>query len=159
MIGNVLRAIVILIIVLAITGFVGLFIMAGVASTHDVAPVPIPTDSHLASMKSDYESAYRVPLTYRSYRDIDGVAEEAYRLGGREIYRDEKEVVYEGYRSGIRYFTSYILERRTSPTTLTMVTRVRVHEPKGGWLWRAARPVHKRLAPYLLDRIAQAAPS
>lgn len=159
MVGTILRALVVFIVVVAITGFLGLFIMAGVASTHDVVAVPVPPDSYVATMKADYTSAFRAPLTYNSYRDIEGVAQEAFRLGGKEVYRGEKEVVYEGTRAGIRYFTSYMLDRSASPHTLTMVTMIRLHGTNSGRLWRVLRPVHKRLAPYLLDRMAQAAPA
>lgn len=159
MIGTIFRALIVLIVVVAITGFIGLFIMAGVASTHDVVAIPVPADSYLATMKSDHASAFQVPLDNNTYRDIDRVAEEAFRLGGKEVYRGEKEVVYEGYRGGLRYFTSYILDKEATPNTLTLVTRVRVHGPRSGHLLRALRPVHKRLAPYLLDRMAQAASS
>jgi hypothetical protein len=157
MLGTIFRSFVVLVIVLAITGFVGLFIMAGVASTHDVVPIPVPSSSYLAALKGDYTSAFRVPLTYNTYRDIAEVAEQAYRLGGREIHRGEHEVVYEAYRGGIRYFTAYLFDSATDPNTLTVVTLVRVHGTRAAWLWKLARPVHKRLSPYLLDRMAQAA--
>lgn len=158
MIGTIFKALSIFIVVVAITGFVGLFIMAGVASTHDVVPIPVPSQSYLATLQGDYTAAFRAPLMYNTYRTIDRVAEEAFVLGGKEIHRGEDEVVYEGYRGGIRYFTSYMLDRKTNPNTLTTVTLVRLHGTKSAYLWKAIRPVHKRLAPYLLDRMAQAAP-
>ena len=158
MVGTIFRAFVVFAIVVAITGVLGLVIMAGVAGTHDVVPIPVPSTSYLSGLQGDHTSAFRVPLSYNTYRDIDYVANAAYPLGGKEIYRGDGEVVYEGYRGGIRYYTAYMLDHKTSPNTLTVVTLVRLHTDKSKYLWKVLRPIHKRLAPYLLDRMAQAAP-
>lgn len=158
MLATMMKALIAGLVVIAIAGFIGLFIMAGVAATHDVVRIPVPSGSHLAPLKADYADAYLAPLEYNTYRSIEGVTANAFRHGGKEIFRSENEVVYEGYRLGVRYFTSYRLDRTTSPNTLALITVVRIHEPKGKYAWRAFRPVHKRLAPYLLDRMAQAAP-
>lgn len=158
MVGTILKAFVAILFVVAFVGLLGLFIMAGVAGTHDVVPIPVPSVSSLSSLKYDYVDAYRAPLTYNTYRSIDRVAAEAYPLGAVETYRDENELVFEGYKGGIRYFISYMLDRKTNPNTLTVITLVRLHGSKSGYLWTVLRPVHKRLAPYLLDRMAQAAP-
>jgi hypothetical protein len=158
MVRTILRVFLVLGILLVFTGVMGVFIMAGVATAHDVVPIPVPSPSYLSSMQGDYKRAFRVPLTYNTFKDIESVAEHAYPLGGVEVYRSEQEVVYEGYRFGIRYYTSYMLDRSTGPNTLTIVTLVRLHGTRSGYLWRVIRPVHKRLAPYLLDRLAQAAP-
>ncbi|MDH4037083.1 MAG: hypothetical protein OEX18_11580 [Candidatus Krumholzibacteria bacterium] len=158
MVGTILRAFVAIAVIVAFAGLVGIFIMAGVASTHDVVPIPVPSTSYLASYQNDYMDAYRAPLVYNTYRNIDRVAENAYHFGAREIYRDEDEVVFEGYRGGIRFFISYMLERKTNPNTLTVVSMARVHGRRSVYLWKLVRPIHKRLAPYLLDRMAQAAP-
>ena len=158
MIGTVLRAFVAAAVVIAIVGLIGVFIMAGVAGTHDVVPIPVPSASYLSNFKYDYIDAYRAPLTNATYRDIERLSAETFRLGAVEIYRDEQEIVYEGFRGGIRYYISYLLDRNTGPNTLTMVTLVRIHSTRSEYFWKVARPIHKRLAPYLLDRITQAAP-
>ena len=157
MAGTFLRTIIVLALVVAIVGLIGLFIMAGVAGTHDVVSVPVPSDGYLASLKHDYVDAYRAPLRFNTYRDIDRLSREAFRLGGVEVYRSEHEIVYEGYRAGIRYYLSYTLDWKTSPNTLTMVTLVRLHGTDAEYAWKAVKPIHKRLSPYLLDRMAQAA--
>lgn len=158
MVGTILKACVVIVVVVAIAGLLGVFIMAGVAGVHDVVPIPVPSHSYLNNFQGDYVDAYRAPLQNNTYRDIDQVAGEAFRLGAVEIYRDEQEVVYEGYRGGIRYYISYLLDKTTGPNTLTMVTLIRVHGTRAEWLWKPGKPIHKCLAPYLLDRMTQAAP-
>lgn len=157
MVATILRVFFAFAIAVAIAGVIGVFVMAGVASTHDVVPIPVPSGTYLSNLKYDYIDAYRAPLTYNTYRDIDQVAAQAFRLGAAEIYRSEEEIVFEGYRGGVRYYIGYLLDRKTSPNTLTVVTMVRTHGTRGAYLWKVARPLHKRLAPYLLDRMAQAA--
>ncbi len=157
MAGTFFRTLAVLALVVAIVGLIGLFIMAGVAGTHDVVSIPVPSDGYLAGMKHDYTDAYRAPLRYNTYRDIDRLSREAFRLGGAEVYRSENEIVYEGYRAGIRYYLSYTLDWKTSPNTVTMVTLVRVHGTNAEYAWKAVKPIHKLLSPYLLDRMAQAA--
>jgi hypothetical protein len=158
MIGTILKACVVIIVVVTIAGLAGVFIMAGVAGVHDVVPIPVPSHLYIGNFQGDYIDAYRAPLLNHTYHDIEQVAGEAFSLGGVEIYRDDQEIVFEGYRGGIRYYISYFLDKTTGPNTLTMVTLIRVHGNKGPWLWRLTKPVHKCLAPYLLDRMAQAAP-
>jgi hypothetical protein len=158
MVRSILKAFIAVAIIVAFVSLVGVFIMAGVAGTHDVVPIPVPSGSSLSTMKSDYADAYRAPLTYNTYRNIDRVAEHAYHTGAVEVSRNENEIVFEGYRGGVRYFISYMLDRQTTPNTLTVITLVRVHSTTGDYLWKVVRPVHKRLAPYLLDRMAQGAP-
>ena len=157
MAGTFFRSLAVLVLVVAIVGLIGLFIMAGVAGTHDVVRIPVPSDGYLSTMKHDFVDAYRAPLRFSTYRDVDRLSREAFRLGGVEVYRSEHEIVYEGYRAGIRYYLSYTLDWTTSPNTLTMVTLVRVHGTNAEYAWKAVKPIHKRLSPYLLDRMAQAA--
>ncbi|HEX5131718.1 MAG TPA: hypothetical protein VFX92_04425 [Candidatus Krumholzibacteria bacterium] len=158
MFGTFFRAVVVALIVVAIVGYIGLFIMAGVAGTHDVVPIPVPSTSYLSVMMGDYKDAYRAPLEYNTYRNVDHLAENAFKNKGKEIFRDDDEIVFEGYHFGIRYFNDYLLDRSTSPHTLSMVTVVRIHEKRGKYLWKFFKPIHRRLAPYLVDRMAQAAP-
>jgi hypothetical protein len=160
MIGTVLKAFVVIAVVVAITTVVGVFIMAGVAGTHEVVPIPVPSYSYVANhvLEPDYLDCYRAPLEFTTYINIERVIEHAPHKGEKEVYRDEKEVVYEGHAVGLQYFRSYILDRGTVPATLSIVTAVKIEEKKGRHFWRLIRPIHKRLAPFMLDRMAQSAP-
>ncbi len=160
MIGTVLKAVVVIAIVVVITAIIGVFIMAGVAGTHDVVPIPVPSYSYIANQLGpvDYVDCYRVPLEFTTYVKLETVIEHAFHKGDREVYRDEREVVFEGHTLGLQYFLSYILDRGTDPATLSIATAVRIQEPKGRRYWKVLRPIYKRFAPFMLDRMAQSAP-
>jgi hypothetical protein len=158
MIGAIFRAAIATLVVVAITGALGLIVMAGVAATHGVVHIPVPGTSYLSSIQADYVDACRAPMEYNTYRDITRVTAFIQHNGERETYRSDYEIVYEGRAPGVTYFVSYMLDRTTSPHTLSMVTAVRIHNRKGSYFWTAFRPVYRRLAPYLLDRLVQAAP-
>jgi len=160
MIGMVFKAVVVIAIVVMITAVIGVFIMAGVAGTHDVVPIPVPSYSYIANQLGpvDYVDCYRVPLEFTTYIKLDTVIEHAFHKGEREVYRDEREVVYEGHALGLQYFLSYILDRRTGPATLSIATAVRIEEKKGQRYWKVLRPIYRRFAPFMLDRMAQSAP-
>jgi hypothetical protein len=158
MIGAIFRAAVATLIVVAIAAVLGLVVMAGVAATHGVVHIPVPSSSYLSSVKADHIDAYRAPLEYNTYRDIARLTAFIQHNGERETYRSDDEIVYEGRAPGVTYFVSYILDRTTNPQTLSMVTAVRIHDRKGRYFWKVFRPVYRRLAPYLLDRLAQSAP-
>ncbi|HEU4930062.1 MAG TPA: hypothetical protein VFU38_09550 [Candidatus Krumholzibacteria bacterium] len=146
--------------VVLITCAVGLFIMAGVAQSHDVVRVPVPSGSYIAGSVSspDYTDAYVAPMQYRSFANIDRVAQQAFHRGDREVYRSKSEVAYEGEALGIAYVTSYILVKETSPQTLTVATSVKLGNKKARYCWMVAKQVHRRLMPYLIDRMVVTAP-
>jgi hypothetical protein len=156
--GTLLRLVVGVTLVLAVAGVLGLAVAGGIARAHDVDAIPVPDESYLANLKADYKDAYRAPLDYNSYRDIDRLSETAFKNGGREIFRSDTELVYEGTRAGVRYFNAYYLDRSTSPGTLTLVTAVRVMSTKGKYAWKLFRPIHTNLAPYQVERLASGAP-
>lgn len=160
MIVSVFKAIVVAAIVVVVTVIIGIFIMAGVAGTHDVVPIPVPSYSYISSYEhsADYVDCYRAPLEYNTYRNLDRVIEGVPHKGEREVYRNEMEVVYEGHAVGLHYLLSYILDRSTDPATLSIATAVNITEKKGRYYWKVIRPIHRRLAPFLLDRMAQLAP-
>ena len=160
MIGTVLKAVVVIAIVMVITGIIGMFIMAGVAGTHDVVPIPVPSYSYIANQLGpvDYVDCYRVPLEFKTYVKLDTVIEHAFHKGDREVYRDEHEVVYEGRTLGMQYFLSYILDRGTIPATLSIATAVRIQEKNSHYYWKVIRPIYRRFSPFMLDRMAQSAP-
>ena len=140
-------------------GFVGLFAMSGVATSHDVIRVPVPRDSYLAGnvQTADYADAYSAPMRFNSYGTIDQVAESAFHKG-QEAHRDDHEVAYSGKAPGLDYHISYILDLGARPRTLTVATTVHFHGWIGRAYWFVARPIHRMFVPVMLDRMAQAAP-
>jgi hypothetical protein len=161
MLGTLLKAIFITLIVLLVTAGVGLVIMAGVAGTHDVKPVPVPKDSSLSMIAAqwDYADAYRRPMEFNSYRDINQVIENVSVKGDGEIHRSKKEVVFAGSVPGMNYQVAYYLDREGFPPAIQMVTVYRFKDSKGKHLWKVYRPIHRCLAPYILDRLGSRAPS
>ncbi len=161
MLGTLIKLLLLGVFVVLIVCAIGLFVMAGVAQSHGVVPIPLPPGTFIAGTEptSDYADAYIVPMQYRSYRDVARVAQLAFHRGDKEVYRDEREVVYEGERAGIHYYISYMLMKDPQPTTLTVTTVVKYTDPKKGrYLWMVGRQIHRRMMPYLLDRMAVTAP-
>jgi hypothetical protein len=160
MLGTLFKVLVVTVIVLAITAFLGLVIMAGVAGTHDVKPIPIPKHTTLATLASawDYADAFRAPMEYVSYRDIHEIIANVSIKGDGEIHRSAKEVVFAGKLPGINYQVAYMLDRESFPPALQLVTIYKVKDRKGRLLWKVWRPIHRCLAPYMLDRLAARAP-
>ena len=160
MIGVILKVVLLGVFVALIASAIGLFVMAGVAQSHDVVSIPLPPSSFIASTvpTSDDADAFVAPLRYSTYRDIDRVAQLAFHKGQREVFRDETEVAFEGETAGLHYYISYILVRDTSPPTLVAATTVQFKDKKGRYYWKALKHVHRRLMPYMLDRMSIMAP-
>ncbi|HET6350209.1 MAG TPA: hypothetical protein VFH88_14115 [Candidatus Krumholzibacteria bacterium] len=161
MLGSLFKVLVVTLIVLAITTGLGLVIMAGVAGTHDVKNIPIPKESSLLAISQmwDYADAYRRPMEYNSYRDIHQVIQNVSTKGEGEIHRTDREVVFAGKLPGIDYQVAYLLDRDTYPPAVEMVTVYRIKDRTGRYLWKLYKPVHRCLAPFLLDRLGSRAPS
>jgi hypothetical protein len=160
MIATVFRAFAVAVIIIALVAGFGLFIMAGIAATHNVVRVPVPSSSYLTSLTqhSDFSTAYRAPLDLNTFRNINEVAAYAFFRGDRELARTDDEVVYTGSQFGLHYFFSYMLDKQANPQTLTVVTLVRFRNQKGRYAWQIVGRIQHRLIPYLLDRMAQLAP-
>jgi hypothetical protein len=158
---SLLKLLVVVVIVLVITGGLGLAIMAGVAGTHDVKPIPIPKECSIATLAAqwDYADAFRRPMEYTAYKNIHQVIENAPLKGDGEIHRTAREVVYAGSWPGVNYQIAYILNRDTYPYAVELVTAYRVKNPRAKHLLKVYRPIHRCLAPYLLDRLGSRAPS
>jgi hypothetical protein len=139
---------------------VGLFIMAGVAQSHDVVRLPVPSGTFIAGTQptSDHSDAYVAPLKINGFSSIERVAQQAFHRGQREVFRSDNEVAYEGQAPGLEYYISYVLTRETSPPTLAVATTVRIKEKKGRYYYMVANQVYRRLLPYMLDRMAIMAP-
>jgi hypothetical protein len=160
MLGTLFKALILTVIVLALTAFLGLVIMAGVAGTHGVKPIGIPKNSTLAPLAAswDYSDAYRAPMEYVSYREIHEIIDNVSIKGDGELYRSAREVVFGGTLPGIGYQVSYMLDRDSFPPAVQLVTVYQIRDRKGRLLWKLWRPVHRCLAPYMLDRLAARAP-
>ncbi len=161
MIGIVIKIVLLgaFVILVAIAG--GLFIMAGVAQSHDVVRIPVPPNTFIAGTlpTSDDSDAYVGPMDYSTFRDIERVAQQVFHRGTREVYRDEREVAYDGTAFGMSYRISYILNKETSPQTLAVATTVQFGPQKRTrYYWKVAKQVNRRLLPYLLDRMIIMAP-
>ena len=161
MLGTLFKVVFFTLFVLAITAGLGLVIMAGVAGTHDVKPVAIPRDSSLAvlAVQWDYADAFRRPMEFNAYRDINQVMEKVSVKGDGEIHRTSKEVVYSGSVVGMTYQVAYMLDRDQYPPALILTTAYKFKNPRNKYLWKVYRPIHRCLAPYLLDRLGTRAPS
>jgi hypothetical protein len=160
MIGIIVKVVLMGMFVVLLACALGLFVMAGVAQSHDIVHIPLPPATFIASTepKASHSEAYIAPLRYSSFRDIDRVDQLAFHRGQREVYRDEHEVAYEGEAIGLRYVISYILSRETSPQTIAVATTVTFKDKKGFYLWKVLKHVQRRLLPYLLDRMVVTAP-
>jgi hypothetical protein len=161
MFGTLFKALIVALIVCAVTAGLGLIIMAGVAGTHDVKPIAIPRDTSLATIAQqwDYADAYRRPMEFTAYRNIQQVIDNVPVRGDGEIHRSAKEVVYTGsLPGGLSYQVAYMLDRESFPPAIKMVTVYRFTSKHGRFAWKVWRPVHRCLAPYLLDRLGSRAP-
>ena len=153
-----IRTVITLLVVVVIFGFLGLFVLSGIAQTHGV--VEVPASENFASVdiaNADYADAWRAELHYRSYRDIEQVSQRAFRKG-KEIFRNDSEVVYQGTAPGLTYQISYQLDRGTSPHTIMVTTTVRYRNRLGHAYWFFVRPGHRMLTPFRVDQMAMTAP-
>ncbi len=160
MIGVTLKILVLGAAVVLLACSIGLFIMAGVAQSHDVVRIPLPPNTFIAGTQSmaDESDAYVGIMKYASFRDIERVAQQAFHRGEKEVYRDEREVTYEGTGPGITYHVSYILMKNPEPQTLTVATTVTFTEKKSRYYWKVYKQVHRALLAYMLDRMIIMAP-
>ena len=161
MLGTLFKVVFLTLLVVVITGGLGLVIMAGVAGTHDVKPIPIPKHSSLAALAPlwNYGDAYRRPTEFNAYKDIDQLMANVTVKGDGEIHRTAREVVYAGSVPGMNYQVAYILDRDVFPPVIEMVTIYRFKHPRSKYLWKVYGPIHRCLAPFILDRLGSRAPS
>ncbi|HKW14992.1 MAG TPA: hypothetical protein VJS69_10945 [Candidatus Krumholzibacteria bacterium] len=159
--GTLFKALIVALIILGLTAAAGLAIMAGVAGTHDVKHIAVPKDSSLYELSTmwSHADAWRRPMEYSSFHDIKTLADNVGFKGDGELHRDDKEVVFGGHVPGIDYQFAYSLDRTAYPPTTTVVTVYRLKNTQGRYLWKVLRPIQRCLAPYMLDRLAERAPS
>ncbi len=159
--GTLFKVLIAALIILGLTAAAGLGIMAVVAGTHDVKPIPVPKASSLYSISTmwNYADAYRRPMDFNAYRDIKQVEENVSIKGDAEVHRSANEIVYGGKLPGIDYQVAYRIDRSGYPSAIEIVTVYRFKDSKGRYLWKLLRPVHKCLAPYMLDKLGSRAPA
>lgn len=153
-----IRTVITLVVVVLVFGFLGLFVLAGIAQTHGV--VEVPAAENFASVdvaNADYADAWRAELNYRTYGTIEQVTSRAFRKG-REIFRNDSEVVYAGTAPGLNYQISYQLDRGTSPHTIMVTTTVKYQNAMGRAWWFFVKPGHRMLTPFRVDQMAMTAP-
>jgi len=153
-----IRTVITILVVVGLFSFLGLFVLAGIAQTHGV--VEVPAAENFASVdvaNADYADAWRAELNFRTYRDIEQVSERAFRKG-KQTFRNESEVVYQGTSPGLTYQVSYQLDRGTAPHTIMVTTTVHYHNRLGRAYWFFVRPVHRMLTPFRVDQMAMTAP-
>jgi hypothetical protein len=158
--GTLFKILVAALIVLALTASAGIAIMAVVAGTHDVKRIPIPKECSLYTNSTlwDYADAYRRPMEFNSYRNIKQLIDNVSIKGDGEVHRSDKEVVYAGHLPGIDYQVAYRLDRSGFPPAVELATIYRLQNTQGRYLWKIFRPIHRCLAPYMLDRLGSRAP-
>ena len=159
--GTLFKVLIAALVILGLTAAAGLGIMAVVAGTHDVKSVPIPKTSSLYTISSvwDYADAYRRPMDFTSYRDIKQIEANVRIKGDGEVHRSAHEIVYGGKLPGIDYQVAYMLDRSGYPSAIQLVTCYRFKNKQGKYLWKVFKPIHKCLAPYMLDQLGSRAPS
>lgn len=154
--GNIIKTIIVFAVVIAVVGMLGLVVMSGLARFDGVHEVPVPAHSFLAELAddADYSDAWRAEMEFSAFADINQVADAAFRKG-KELKRSDKEVVFSGRSLGLRFEISYTLERTSNPPALIVSTVVHTESRLGTAYWTVARPVHRMLLPFMVNRMAR----
>jgi hypothetical protein len=158
--GTLFKALIVGLIVLGLIAAAGVAIMAVVADSHDVKRIPVSKDSQLFGVSTmwSYADAYRRPMEFNSYRDLKQMVDNVGFKGDGEARRTNNEVVYTGHMPGIDYTFAYRLDRSGYPPAIELVTCYRLKDTQGRYLWKVFRPIHRCLAPYMLDKLGERAP-
>jgi hypothetical protein len=159
--GALFKVLIVGLIILGLTAAAGLGIMAVVAGTHDVKRIPVPKTSSLYTQSTmwDFADAYKRPMDFNAYRDIKQVEANVTIKGDGEIHRSANELVYAGKLPGIDYQVAYLLDRSGYPSAIEIVTIYRLKNTQGRYLWKVFKPIHRALAPYMLDKLGSRAPA
>lgn len=159
--GTLFKVLIVGVIILGLVGAAGLGMMAVVAGTHDVKRVPVPKTSSLYTQSTEWSfaDAYRRPMDFNAYRDIKQVEENVSIKGDGEVHRSATEIVYAGKLPGIDYQVAYMIDRSGYPSAIELVTIYRIKDSKGRYFWKVFQPIHKCLAPYMLDKLGSRAPA
>ena len=141
-------------VALLLIGF--LFSLAMIANARGVRSVTAPTPSLLATraVGADYLDAYRVTVSPERLQNLDNVIAAAFQKGD-EVGRSETEVVYEGCAPGLVFDVAYQLTLESEKSALTMTTAVRYTSWTGRVYFALVRPIHRRLVPFMVSRMAR----
>ena len=141
--------------------FVGLLLMlSGIGHSRGVRAVVPQAPSLIASRiaGADYVDAYRITVAPRRFRNLDDVIAAAFQKG-RQVDRNETEVVYEDSAPGLVFYVAYQLASEGDQTALTMTTVVRYTSSAGRAYFAVVRPVHQRGMPFMVSRMVRSSDS
>lgn len=135
-------------------GFV--FLLGVVANARGVRSVAVPSPSLIAPRATgmDYVDAYRVAVSSGRLRNLDDVVAAAFQKGD-EVGWSTTEVVYTGCAPGLVFDVAYQLDHENDKPVLTMTTVVRYKSWVGRIYFAAVRPIHRRLVPFMVSRMAR----
>lgn len=133
-----------------------LFTLAIVANARGVRSVmaPVPSLIAIRGAGADYLDAYRVAVSPERLRNLDDVVAVAFQKGD-EIGRSATEVVYQGCAPGLVFEVAYQLTLESDTSELTMTTAVRYTSGTGRVYFALVRPIHRRLVPFMVSRMAR----
>ena len=119
-----------------------------------VRVVPPPVGSLIAARAQGaaYIDAYRLSVSGDELRDLDDVIASAFQKG-REVARNESEVVYQDRAPGLVFDVSYQLVPDGERPALTMTTAVRYTSRVGRVYFALIRPIHRSGVPFMLSRM------
>lgn len=133
-----------------------LFSLAIIANARGVRSVVAPAPSLIAirAVGADYLDAYRVTASPERLRNLDDVVVAAFQKGD-EVARSATEVVYTGCAPGLVFDVAYQLTHESDNPVLTMTTAVRYTSGTGRLYFAIVRPIHRRLVPFMVSRMAR----
>jgi len=137
--------------------FLVLAIVSSLAGTRGVREVPPPRTKLVDSVSAgaDYRDAYQVSIPKGSFTRLDDLMDAAFRKGAREGQR-EREVMYRKQVFGLPFHTDYVTQRPEGPA-IVVTTVVHLRSDFDRARWAAFKPIHRRLMPLLVGRIASSA--
>lgn len=138
--------------------FVVLTIVASLAGTRGVREVPPRRSALLDSVPGDasYRDAYEVPIPIGSFSRIEDLADAAFRKGV-QVGRAEREVLYRGRFYGLRLYTDYAVVQSRRGPAIVVTSVFHLMSSADRVRFALLRPVHRRLMPFLVGRIASSA--
>lgn len=74
---------------------------------------------------------------------------------GHEVGRSATEVVYQDRAPGLVFDVAYQLTLESEQSVLTMTTAVRYTSGTGRVYFAMVRPIHRRLVPFMVSRMAR----
>lgn len=82
---------------------------------------------------------------------IDDLERHAFQRG-RQVGRNDVEVVYTDGAPGLRFFVSYAVTRADEGCRAEMATVVRFERPRGRWYLAVVKPFHRLVVPWQFVR-------